>query len=68
MITLDGSPGKGRAVSGAGAGGSILISTLDLRGYGNIHANGGRAFDNVYSSNPVIYSGEFDQHKNNSFP
>ena len=57
-ITLDGRPGQNNAVSGGGAGGSVLVRTLHLRGYGSVHANGGRAFDNRYSSNPVLYSGK----------
>ena len=51
MVTFDGRSGNKKTASGGGAGGSILISTLDLRGYGNIHVNGGRAFDNVYNNN-----------------
>ena len=53
MILFDGSPGRNGAASGGGAGGSILISTFLLRGYGSIHANGGRGFAN----------GEFEQCK-----
>ena len=54
-ITVSGNPGRNVAISGGGAGGSMLISTFELRGYGSIDANGGRAYRSEFKTNSLIF-------------
>jgi len=54
-ITVNGNPGRNNAKSGGGAGGSMLIRTFELRGYGSIDANGGRAYSSEFKTNSLYF-------------
>ena len=46
QIIMNGGNGVGNRYSGGGAGGSVYIEALRLRGYGTVMANGGTAVNN----------------------
>ena len=54
-ITVNGNPGRNIAISGGGAGGSMLVSTFELRGYGSIDANGGHAYNSEFKTNSLFF-------------
>ena len=65
-ITVNGNPGMNNVISGGGAGGSLLISTFELRGYGSIDANGGRAYNSEFKTNS-LFSGIVHCHSNSNY-
>ncbi|XP_033745589.1 uncharacterized protein LOC117331103 [Pecten maximus] len=54
-IESNGLDGTSTMYAGSGAGGSILITSNKLQGYGTISVNGGKSYEGYYSGNHSYY-------------